>query len=265
MASPESSGGSEFSYSPYTDFTPGPPEKTSYKYTSSLTRRLRLIEQHKAFQRALYEERKNKGPSQIRPRKKPKIVSNVANAMKDEKYVAPDPATLERLIMKPSNAKTCADNQAPEADRELQSLHRRRQLESAGLMLDPGNELKINLYVDFKKSLCKNLNDTQELLYCAWGALIVRSEKREYANPAGKPPQGMVRVGLTVETESMHPEDVFNDAVEATQYLFRTRKFKDMDYPIGYGNVTLNLIHYGHAPNGALPSSVGVGILLHEL
>ncbi|KAI9042758.1 uncharacterized protein KD926_005088 [Aspergillus affinis] len=264
-SSSQSSETSGFTYSPYTDFEPAPLEKTSYKYTSSLKRRLRLIEEWEACKRALCEERKNKGPFKIKPRKKAKIVSNVTDTVKDEEYILPDPATLERLMMKPSNGKACADNEREEGTRELRRLIRRSELEKAGLMLGPGNDLKVNVYVEFEKSNCRNLNDTHELLYSAWTALIWRSQRREYANPQGEVPQGMVRLGLTVETESTHPEDVYKDAIEATQHLYRTRDYTAMQYPIGYGNVTLNLVHYGLAANGAKPSSVGVGILLHEL
>ncbi|PLB49024.1 hypothetical protein P170DRAFT_509676 [Aspergillus steynii IBT 23096] len=167
--------------------------------------------------------------------------------------------------MKTTNSKTIEDNKCPEKERELLRRTRRVQLERAGLQLDPTDENKVQVYVDFHKDTCRNLDDPQEVLFAAYGVLLLRSAQRRFANPKGKPAQGMTRVGLVVKTEAMRPEEVLEDAIEAVDYLRKTRRFEDMDYPIGYENVTLCLIHHGFPANGAVPSSVGVGIRLYEL
>lgn len=235
------------------------PEKATFKITSELRRRLQRLEELNTFKRRF---RKAKPP---KPRKKRAIRPSVTDTIiEEDEYVEPDAATLDRLIMKTTGAKTVQDNKGTDEQRERGRRQRRQKLEGAGLMLDPGDDTKVHVYVDFVKDECRNLEDPQEVLIAAYGPLIQRESKGKYANPTEQPGQGMTRVGLVVTTESERPEDVFRDAVKAVDYLRFTHEFKDMDYPIGYENVTLSLIHHGFPANGAVPSSVGKGFRLYE-
>lgn len=120
-------------------------EKKTFKKTSELTRRLKKAEEQRALKRAYRESLREKRREErrkaeeaeakvMKPRKRPQIIPSYSDeAILNETHVEADPATLERLIMKPACSKTMEDNMCTEEELQKWLAARRAELEGAGL------------------------------------------------------------------------------------------------------------------------------------